>query len=180
LEAAKAIAATMHPLASAMGYEPIARRAKELLDGDTLLVQFERELREIEAKDKDVEYAGDSDERLARLALHFLETLETPSARYEIVLEHFRVIRQMAQERVNWCRHLLMLEDLSKSLIQETTYSELPSRMCICEKFGFASEHGSLDATNVIADFKQTFCGTCHARDPKQKRSPTSYPGESS
>jgi hypothetical protein len=80
---------------------------------------------------------------------------------------------------VNWCRHLVMLEDLSKSLIQETAFSELFSRMCRCEKFGFTTGHGSVDATNVIADFKQTFCGTCHARDFKQKRSPAGYPGES-
>ena len=169
IEAAKAIAAIMHPVASAMGFEPIARRAKELLDGDTLLTRFERDLRISEATDKDVERAADNDERLERSARYFFETLETPSARYEVVLQHFRVLRQMAQERVNWCRHLVMLEDLYKSIIQETAFSEPPSRICRCEKFGYTTEHGSLDATKVIADFKQAYCGTCQARDPKQK-----------
>ena len=174
LDAAKAIAATTHPVASAMGFDFIARRAKELLDNDTLLMQFERLVGETRAKDDDLEYANDSDERLADEARYFLATLKAPAARYEIVLEHFRVIRQMAQERVNWCRHLVMLEDLSKSLIQETAYSELPSRVCRCQKFGLESDHGSVDATSVIADFKQRSCGICLARDPKQGQSPTS------
>jgi hypothetical protein len=168
LEAARAIAVAMHPIASAMGFEPAARRAKELLDGDTLLMRLEREHRESEATDKDVERASSSDEQLARLARHFFETLETPCARYEVVFEHLRVIRQMAQERVSWCRHLVMLEDLSKSKIQETAYSDLPSRKCQCMKFGYTPDHESLDATNVIAEFKQSYCGTCQARNPKR------------
>ena len=171
LEGAKGIAATMHPLASAMGFEPIARRARELLDGDTLLTRFDRDVRKSAAADKDVERAAESDERLTRFAGYLFETLRAPPARYDVVLEHCRVVRQMAQERVNWCRHVVMLEDLFKSIIQETAYSELPSRKCRCEKFGYLTEHGSLDATRVIADFKQIYCGTCQARDPKQKRS---------
>jgi len=167
--AAKNIAAALYPVATAMGIEPISRRAKELLHGDTLLMRYERELKASEGTDKDVEGAAVSDEQLARIAQHFFEAVETPVARYEVVLQRFRAVRQMAQERMKWCRHLVMLEDLSKSKIRETAYSELASRICKCEKFGHETKDGSVDATIVIADFKKTYCGTCQSRDPKQR-----------
>jgi hypothetical protein len=168
MEAARAIALTMHPIASAMGFGPTAQTAKELIDGDTLLTRFKRNFIENAAVDKDVELASNSDEQLARLARHFYGTLETPLSRYEVVLEHLRIIRQMAQERVNYCRHLFMLEDLSKSTIKETAFSELPSRKCQCTKFEYTTEHESLDATRVISEFKQSYCGTCRDRSPKR------------
>jgi hypothetical protein len=168
LEAAKATALTMHPIASAMGFGPTAQTAKDLIDGDTLLARFKRKYSEDAAADKDVELASNSDEQLARLAGHFYGTLETPVARYEVVLEHLRIIRQMAQERVNCCRYLVMLEDLSKSTIKETAFSELPSRKCQCTKFGYTTVHESLNATSVIVEFKQSYCGTCLDRSPKR------------
>ena len=80
IEGARSIAKTMYPRASAMGFDGIAHRARELLDGNTLLTRFEEDLRKSDANDRDVERAEHSDDQLGRLAGHFYETLGNPSA----------------------------------------------------------------------------------------------------
>ena len=78
-----------------------------------------------------------------------------------------RYRRQMARERVQWCRHLVMLEDLSKSKDPSIAYSELPSRICRCEKLHWESKGESVDPESVIRDFKTDYCESCKAREPK-------------
>ncbi|MBS1814660.1 MAG: DUF4365 domain-containing protein [Acidobacteria bacterium] len=166
-EAARSLANEMMPLASAMGFDSITRQAQEVIDGSTLLTRFQDQASEDEQSDTDVKRAKETDEELARFAGHFYETLPSPPARYEIVLEHLRVIRQMSRERVEWCRHLVMIEDLSKSKDPRIAYSELPSRLCVCEKFNWESVNESVDASRVISQFKETYCKSCGAREPK-------------
>ena len=74
----------------------------------------------------------------------------------------------MARERVHWCRYLVMIEELSRTKVQETAYNELPSRKCECQKFGYLTDRESIDAAAVVAEFKATFCTSCTARDPKR------------
>jgi len=87
----------------------------------------------------------------------------------EVVESHLRSFRQISRERVDWCRHMQILEDLVAAGNPKTAYSEPLSRKCRCGKFGHETEEASTNAFAVIGEFKQTFCASCPARDPKKK-----------
>jgi hypothetical protein len=70
---------------------------------------------------------------------------------------------------MDWCRHLQILEDLEAAGDPKTAYSESLTRKCFCDKFEYLTAVASTDALAVIADFKQIFCQSCSARDPKRR-----------
>jgi hypothetical protein len=174
-EEAKKIAAATYPVAEAMGFVAIAEHAKRLLNDSTLLQQWEKRYREMREEDSDVQHANQTDAEMNRMADQFLLSMG-PEARREVVLEILRSLRQISRERVEWCRHLLIVEDLSMTRDPKTAYSEVPTRKCECQKFGYFSEDASTDASRVITEFKQVFCSSCSFRDPKRPRAPAFSP----
>ena len=100
---------------------------------------------------------------MARIANQFLLSGKVP-ARLEVVMEMLRSFRRISQERINWCRHLVIWEDLSVTGNPEIAFQELPTRKCHCEKFGHTSETPSTDAATVILLFKEAFCTSCSSR----------------
>jgi hypothetical protein len=165
--AAKVLAANIYSEALALGIGPIAEHAKRLLDDETLLLEWKRTYHQMRAEDGDGQHANQSDEELNRVAKQMLLSVESPPARFEVIVELLRSVRQISRERVNWCRHLQILEDLTKNLDPKTAYRELPTRKCHCDKFHHETEDASTDAPAVIAEFKKNFCASCPARDPK-------------
>ena len=168
-EGAKALAAKTYPEAAALGFGPIAEKAKRLLDDDTLLLRWERSYKILNAQDEDFQKANKSDEELSRIATYMLRSVESPPARREVIEAHLRSFRQISRERMDWCRHLQILEDLEAAGDPKTAYSEMLTRKCFCDKFEYLTEVASKDAEAVIADFKQIFCRSCPARDPKRR-----------
>ena len=167
--AAKTLAAKTYSEALALGIGPIAEHAKRLLDDDTLLLQWERKYQQMRAEDGDLVHASQSDEELNRIAKQMLLSVESPPARLGVIVELLRSFRQISRERLSWCRHLQIFEDLTKNRDPKIAYSELPTRKCHCDKFRYETAGASTDAFAVIAEFKQTFCASCLARDPKTK-----------
>jgi hypothetical protein len=166
-EDAKKIAAATYPVAEAMGFVAIADHAKRLLNDSTLLQQWELRYRELREEDSDIQHASQTDAEISRMADQFLLSMG-PGARREVVVEILHSLRQISRERVEWCRHLAILEDLSMTRDPNSAYSELPSRKCACQKFEYESPGASTDATRVITQFKQEFCMSCLSRDPKR------------
>jgi hypothetical protein len=167
-EAAKTLAAKTYSEALALGIPPIAEHAKRLLDDDTLLLQWERKYQQMRAEDEDLTHARQSDDELSRIAKQMLLSTESP-ARLEVIVELLRSFRQISQERLNWCQHLQIFEDLTKNSDPKNAFSDLPTRKCHCDKFHYETEEASTDASAVIAEFKQTFCASCPARELKRK-----------
>jgi hypothetical protein len=167
--AAKILAARTFSEAVALGINPIAEHAKRLLDDDTLLLRWERTYQQMRDEDADLKHANQTDEELTRVATQMLRSMESPPARLDVIFELLRSFRQMSQERVNWCRHLRILEDLTANRDPKSAYSELPTRLGFCDKFRYSSRDASTDAAAVIAEFKRNFCSLCLARDPKRK-----------
>lgn len=167
--AAKALAAKTYPEALAMGFGPIAEHAKRLLEDDSLLLRWRRTYELLRAEDSDVQHANQTDEELSRVARQLLRSVESPPARLDVIEDLLRSFRRISRERVEWCRHLQILEDLTMTRDPTTAYSELPTRKCDCAKFTYVTKNASVDAAAVITEFKQTFCASCPARDPKRK-----------
>ena len=172
---AKKIAAATYPLAEAMGFVAIAEHAKRLLNDCTLLQQWEERYRELSEEDSDIQHANQTDAEMLRMADQFLLSMG-PSARREIVLEMLRSLRDISRERVEWCRHLAILEDLSMTQDPKRAYTEVPTRKCECQRFGYISEDASTDAALVITEFKRVFCSSCSFREPKAARANTVSP----
>jgi hypothetical protein len=170
-DAAKTLAAKTYPEALAMGFGTIAEHAKRLLDDDTLLLRWQRSFQQLQTEDDDLQRANQSNEQLNRIAAQLLRSVESPPARLDVIVEHLRSFRQISRERMNWCRHLQILEDLNQTSDPKTAYSELPSRKCLCDKFAYVTEDtsASTDAYSVVEEFKLTFCTSCLARNPKSK-----------
>jgi hypothetical protein len=168
-DAAKALAAKTYPEALAMGVGPIAEHAKRLLEDDSLLLRWKQSYELLKAEDNDVHQANQSDEQLSRVARQLLQSVESPPARLDVIVEILRSLRQISRERVEWCRHLQILEDLAMTSDPSTAYSKLPTRKCHCSKFSYVTKAASVDAAAIIAEFKQAFCASCSARDPKRK-----------
>jgi hypothetical protein len=168
-DAAKALASETYAEALAMGFGPIADHAKRLLENDSLLFRWKEHFELLKAEDQDLQHANQSDEELNRVARQFLQSVESPPARLDVIVSLLRSLRQISSERVDWCRHLQILEDLAVNSDPRTAYSELPTRKCFCAKFSYVTENASADAGAVITEFKQAFCESCAARDPKRK-----------
>jgi hypothetical protein len=167
-DGAKAIAARTYPQSIAMGFGSMAQHAKRLLDDDTLLLRWERSYAVLSAEDDDLHKANQTDEELRLAAIYLLRSVDAPPARLEVIEAHLRSFRQISRERLDWCRHLQIFEDLEAAGNPRLAYSELLTRKCFCDKFEYLSEDASTDAEAVISGFKQIFCRSCPARDPKR------------
>jgi hypothetical protein len=75
--------------------------------------------------------------------------------------------RDIGRERLNWCRHIQLIQDLEHTRSKSTYCTRDPERYCLCEKFGSRSKIGSTDWTVLIRAFKDNYCLSCSAREPK-------------
>jgi hypothetical protein len=76
----------------------------------------------------------------------------------------------IARERMGFCRHIGLIQDLRHTAHPATRYVTDPSRACVCEKLGYRSNVESTDAATVIVAFKRTYCDGCPDRDPKGRQ----------
>lgn len=167
LAAAKKLAAEIRPEAEAMGFTDIAGRASDILADRTLLKEFEREEERFKQTDEDIWFAQLSDEELRSLTRDTLQTLGIPMDRVGIAEQSSRNDREIARERVHWCRHLELLENLSQTLDPGKAFISLPNRKCVCQKFGYETRIETSEAQTLVGTFKKMFCTGCEARDPK-------------
>jgi hypothetical protein len=168
LAGAKELAARIYPEADAMGFVNIAERAKELLEDRTLLIQFQRGIAETKQSDRDVLWASDNEAESQRFASELLRIIGSPPARAEVVNQYCQSLREIARERLHWCRHLQMLEDLSQTTNPAVAFSVLSDRSCVCDKLGYQTSNVTSDAHRLIETFQNLYCEGCTPRSPKQ------------
>jgi Domain of unknown function (DUF4365) len=165
VDEAKAIARAGIGPATAMGYQRQLERAQAHLSGNT---EYQKTLKELLAKrDMDLVMADEDDETTKRHAAASLEAMDLPATRLPVVERDWLSLRDVARERVHWCRHLALLQDLRHTSSPDTMYARDPARRCCCEKLGHKSNIGHEDWTTIISAFKQAYCNGCADRDPK-------------
>jgi hypothetical protein len=165
---AKEIGREVYPIASAMGYLRLAERAKDLLDDKTLLMEFERGWIASKDVDDDIWFSLLPEDDLLLFANSTLRAYALPENRLPVVREYCRSLREIAGERVNWCRHIEMLENLDQTGDPATAYTAAPDRRCSCQLHGYATTIITSDATSLILSFKQLYCARCRNRSPKR------------
>lgn len=168
LPGAKELADRIYPEAEAMGFSDIAERALELQENRTLLMEFEKEDARFKQGDDDLWFAEMSDENLRRFAREALQSFGLPAERLRVVEQYCDTLRDMAQARCQWCRHLGVLEVESQTRDPVTAFRVLPNRQCKCLKYGHETRIPTPDVLALIDAFKSTYCLGCKDRSPLQ------------
>lgn len=168
LSEAKNLAQKILPEAEAMGFEDIARRARELIEDRSIIMEFERDIRRFKNSDPDEWFGVSSDEELHRFAETCLEAMDLPTDRLSIMERYCASLREIARERWNWCRHLEMKEDLTQTQDPARAFTVMPNRRCVCENFGFETSIITSDSRALIDAFKRLYCVSCKERSAKR------------
>jgi hypothetical protein len=91
-------------------------------------------MKELSADDKDYWWAQSSDEDRKRYAKKFLDILDLPHERLPVIERECSAMRQTAVERLSWCRHLQLLQELGHTEHHSTNYARDPELYCHCKR----------------------------------------------
>ena len=111
-DAAKAIALGVSRVAGAMGYTNLVRRTEEHLAGTTLLNRLDHDLERGGPGEDDIDLAGLTDQMMGRMAEAQAEALRLPPERTENLVKDLAAHRAIAGNRLAWCRHIALLQNL--------------------------------------------------------------------
>jgi hypothetical protein len=167
--AAKSLAEGALVVAQAMSYARLEAHAGEHITGQTIVRQFEAKLAERQQEDEDVHIADAADEDLRGMARHTLRSIGLPAERLPVVERECFSLRTIARERISWCQHLQLLQNLIHQQSPSTHYRTDPPRVCRCDLHGYTSALEHPDPDTVIAAFKQAHCAGCSDRAPKAR-----------
>lgn len=167
---AKALAQEVLPKAKVMEYSALVDRAQEHLSGKAILSRLEAEIKNRHTEDEDFRLAAQTDKGLREFARDMFKELALPSERLPIVERDAFSMRDIAQERLTWCQHIDLIQNLRHTERRVTCYLKDPDRYCICGKYGYESALGHPDWKVIIAAFKQTYCNGCPSREPKVRQ----------
>ena len=173
-ELAKEMADKVLPVAEAYQFDKIAMEARYHLSGDPFFRQMQRKFMTGPDADPDIREANFTDEEMGRYADDMLEAADLPSDRLAVVAREVLSFRDIARERVNWCRYIQLIQDLGHASNPATFYARDPIRFCYCEHYKVASKTGDADWRTLIKAFKETYCSGCLARSPKRDSTPPS------
>jgi hypothetical protein len=166
-EEAQEIAQDVLPKAGAMSYASLEWRARMLLDGQTVLSIYEERNKAEQAEDMDFQLAEADDDTLRTFARDVLKALDLPVERLPVMEREWHSLQDIAREKLHWCRHINLVQDLRHSESAATHYKIDPGRWCVCEKYNYQSSIESTNWTALIPAFKRAYCEGCPARDPK-------------
>ena len=166
--AARSLAQDVLPKARAMGYVRIEAHANEHMASGSMFSQFEKYILSEAARDEDFRLGRASDADIRSFARSCLDAAELPVERLPVVERECFSLRDVAAERLDWCRHLDLIQDKRYTRSRATHYCTDPERWCVCSKHGYESGIPSTDWRAVISAFKQTRCDGCPDREPKQ------------
>lgn len=164
---AREIAQEVLPIAQAMNYSGIEQRAQEHISGQSILHRSATAADDAPARDSDFSLAGYTPAQIRKTASDTLRALDLPSDRLPVLEREFESYSDIARERLRWCRHIDLIQDIRHTRDQATYYSRDPERLVTCQLFGYRSVIGSTDWKALIAAFKQAYCDGCPAREPK-------------
>jgi len=171
---AREMAEEVLPVAEAFQFDKIAKEARDHLAGDPFFRQMQRKFLAGPDVDPDFRESKFTDEDMGRYAEDVLEASGLPRDRLAVVTREVLSFRDIARERVNWCRHIQLIQDLGHTRSPVTYYAYDPERNCYCEKFRLTSKIGSTDWRVLIETFKNNYCSGCSARSPKDDSMPPS------
>lgn len=168
---AREIAQEVLPKAQIMGYAALIERAQEHLSGHGLQSRINESLREKTDEEIQIRQSGKTDDEIRANASQMLRILGLPAERLEVMEREYLSFRDIARERLDWCRHLNLLQDLRHTLRPSTHFRSDPQRICECQLLGLRSTFSHTDWQVVIRAFKRAYCEGCPERSPLRTES---------
>lgn len=163
---AQEIAKEVLPKAEALAYVRQIEHAQEHIAGRGLKAKLDSSIRDKSFEERQLENANWSDERVRFLTTQMLRICELPNDRYPVLEREYSSIKRIAQERLNWCRYIELLQDKKHSLRKETMYKKDPNRVCVCNLHQYKSIIQNPNWEILIPAFKKTYCEQCPDRTP--------------
>ena len=120
---AVAIAAEVLPIARALRLEKTVKEAEWHVKGLPFHRQKEAEFQALIDQDPDVMMADHDDEKIKNFAQTSLEAMALPSDRLSNVERESMSLRRIARERLDWCRHIDLIQSISQTLNRSTLHS---------------------------------------------------------
>ena len=102
-------------------------------------------------------------------ALDLLRAYDLPQERLPVLERECESFRAIAIERLNWCQHIELIENLKHTDRKDTHYSVDPLRRCFCSLHKYESAIESTDWVSLIRAFKGAYCEGCPDRQPKSQ-----------
>jgi len=152
--------------ARALNYANILSRAEDHLAGKGPLGASLAALAQKSEEEKIAENASLSDETVRMYAAQAPRLYDLPTDRLPVVEREYMSIREVAQDRMNWCRHLERRSDDRHMQSQVTMYLTDPQRICICNLHPFRSVIPNPEWKIISAAFKKAYCDSCKDRQP--------------
>jgi hypothetical protein len=163
---AKEIATDVLPQAKAMGYVHQIEHAQDHIAGSGLISRLKSTKVKKSEKERIIANANFSDDKVREYAAQMLRILQLPPERLSVLEDEYFSIRFIAQEQLNWCRHIDLHQDLRHTQNSATHYLQKPNRVCICKLLSYKSVLEHPDWRTVITAFKATYCNGCGERSP--------------
>ena len=164
VDQAKSIASEVMKIAKVYEFADILSDAEAQSVGQPLHRRMEQSLRRKASEDPDFAYANESDQELRQNARYTMEASGLPADQLPMVEKDCHCERDIARERVTWCKSINIVRDLGNP---KTMYLTDPMRYCTCEYYKYRSAIGSPDWKTVIRAFKDVYCVGCESRSPK-------------
>lgn len=152
---AKEIAAEVLPKAEAMAYVRQIEHARDHLASRGLRARLASTQRERSEEEKLVANADFSNDKVREYATQMLRILQLPPERLPNLEYEYLSIRRIAQEKLTWCRHIDLLQDLSHSRSPVTHFRQNPNRVCVCNLLKHKSKLEHPNWETVISAFKK-------------------------
>ena len=165
-EAAKAIALEVVPLAKAWSCAGVEAHAADYLGDRSAHSEFVASMTLRTRREKDQEYAKHSDEMIRQFASDTIAALGIPKNRIGNVEKDYMAERDFSNERLIWCQHLFVIQDLRHTLDKSTCYASDPDRGCYCRRFSYKTRIFNPDHKVVLDAFKAAYCRECNGREP--------------
>lgn len=165
-EAAKEIALEVAPLAKAWSCAGVEAHAAEYLGNRSAHSEFVDSMRLRTRHEKDREYRKHSDEMIRRFASDTITALGLPQDRLGNIKKDYLAERDFSNERLLWCQHLFVIQDLRHTLDKSTFYTVDPDRGCYCKRFSYRTLIVNPDHKVVLDAFKAARCRECSFREP--------------
>ncbi|HEX8129406.1 MAG TPA: DUF4365 domain-containing protein [Pyrinomonadaceae bacterium] len=165
---AQEIARQVLPKAKAMGYALIVSHAEEQLSGQGLRSKQDSATTKKTEEEQVIRKANRSDEESRLYAKQFLNAKDLPVERLPVIEREYFSVRDVAREKINWCRHIGRLNDERHTRHLSTYYRTDPNRICVCNLHGFRSPVSDTNWKVISSGFKKIYCENCADRNPFQ------------
>lgn len=148
------------------GYGWHVHRINEFLEGsDRTRARVHKLLQLRESSEEDIIRSA-GDDQLQFMATTLAAAHQIPMARAQNILHSLACQRQLARERHDWCKHIVLAEYRANRESRLTLYAERRLHKVVCMKLRVDELALSGDPDAISYEFRQKHCSGCLHRSP--------------